>query len=69
MGTDIKHFMEGKTKGSIEVTGKGGSRRKQLIYDLEKRVYWVLKEEAVDRTLWRCGFGRGCGPVLRQAAG
>jgi hypothetical protein len=27
-----------------------------------------LKEEALDRSLWRTGFVRGCGPILRQAA-
>jgi hypothetical protein len=27
-----------------------------------------LKEEALDRTMWRAGFGRGFGPVIRQAA-
>jgi len=25
-----------------------------------------LKDEAPDRTLWINGFGRGCGPVVRQ---
>jgi hypothetical protein len=25
-----------------------------------------LKEEALDRTMWRGRFGRGFGPVLRQ---
>jgi len=25
-----------------------------------------LKEEALDRTVWRTGFVRGCGPVVRQ---
>jgi hypothetical protein len=25
-----------------------------------------LKEEALDRTLWRTRFGRGCRPVVRQ---
>jgi len=25
-----------------------------------------LKEEALDRTLWRTHFGRGYGPVIRQ---
>jgi hypothetical protein len=28
--------------------------------------YWKLKEEALDRTLWRTRFGRGYGPVVRQ---
>jgi len=25
-----------------------------------------MKEEALDRTMWRAGFGRGFGPVVRQ---
>jgi hypothetical protein len=28
--------------------------------------YWKLKEEALDRTLWRTRFGREYGPVVRQ---
>jgi hypothetical protein len=59
--------IEGKLKGRTEMTGRRGRRRKQLLDDLkEKRIYWKLKEEAVDRTLWRTRFGRGYGPVLRQ---
>jgi len=27
-----------------------------------------LKEETQDRTMWRTGFGIGCGPVVRQTA-
>jgi hypothetical protein len=27
-----------------------------------------LKEEALDRTMWRAGFGRGFGRVVRQTA-
>jgi hypothetical protein len=39
----------------------------QLLDDLkEKRRYWKLKEEALDRILWRNPFGRGHGPVVRQ---
>ena len=49
-----------------EVTGRGGRRRKQLLYDLKKTVgYWELKEETLDRTVWRTGFGKSCGPVVR----
>jgi hypothetical protein len=49
------------------MTGRRGRRRKQLLDDLkEKRRYWKLKEEALDRTLWRTRFGRGYGPVVRQ---
>jgi hypothetical protein len=25
-----------------------------------------LKEEALDRTVWRTRFGRGLGPIVRQ---
>jgi hypothetical protein len=35
----------------------------------KKRGYLILKEEAVDRTLWRNGFGRGCGTVVRLQNG
>jgi hypothetical protein len=31
----------------------------------EARRYWGLEEEALDRTLWRTRFGRGCEPVVR----
>ena len=52
------------------MTGRRGGRSKQLLDDLqEKRRYWNLKEEAVDRVLWRPGFGRGYGPVVRMNDG
>jgi len=45
-----------------EVTGKREIRRKQLLDDLkETKGYWTVKEEALDCSLWRTGFGRGCG--------
>jgi hypothetical protein len=63
----LKHVIEGKLEGRIEVTVRRGKRRKQLLDDLkEKRRYWKLKEEALDRTLWRTRFGRCYGPVVRQ---
>jgi len=34
----------------------------------ERRGYSHLKEEALDRTMWRARFGRGFGPVVRQTA-
>jgi len=47
--------------------GRRGVRHKQLLDDLKgKRGYWKLKEEALDSTLWRTFFGRGCGPVVRH---
>ena len=54
-------------KGGIEETGGRGRRRRKLLNDLkERRGYSHLKEEALDRTMWRAGFGRGFGPVVRQ---
>jgi hypothetical protein len=46
--------------------GRRGRRRNQLLVDREKRRYCKLKEEALDRIIWRKRFGRGYGPVLRQ---
>jgi hypothetical protein len=63
----LKHVIEGKLEGRIEMTGRRGRRRKQLLDDLkENKRYWKLKEEALDPTLWRTRFGRGYGPVVRQ---
>jgi hypothetical protein len=60
-------MIEGTLEGRIEMTGRRGRRRKQLLDDLkEKRRYWKLKEEALDCTVWRTLFGRGYGPVVRQ---
>jgi hypothetical protein len=51
------------------VTGSRGRRRRKLLNGLkEKRGYSHLKEEALDRTMWRARFGRGFGPVVRQTA-
>ena len=44
-------------------------RRRKLLDDLkERRGYPNLKEEALDRTMWRARFGRSFGPVVRQTA-
>jgi hypothetical protein len=65
----LRQVIEGKIEGGIEVTGRRGRRRRKLLNDLkEKRGYSHLKEEALDRTVWRAGFGRGFGPVVRQTA-
>ena len=51
------------------MTGRQGRRRRKLSDDLKKRRgYSHLKEEALDRTMWRARFGRGFGPVVRQTA-
>ena len=63
----LQRVTEGKIKGTIEVTGRRGRRCRKLLDDLkERRGYSHLKEEALDRTMWRARFGRGFGPVVRQ---
>jgi hypothetical protein len=50
----LKHVIEGKIEGRIEVTERRGRRLKHILDDLkENRGYWKLKEEALDRTLFR----------------
>ena len=59
----LKQAIEGKIKGEMEVA----RRRKKLLDDLKDgRGYSHLKEEALDRTIWRHRFGGGFGPVIRQ---
>jgi hypothetical protein len=51
------------------VTERRGRRRWKLLDDLkERRGYSHLKEEALDRTVWRARFGSSFGPVVRQTA-
>jgi alpha-D-ribose 1-methylphosphonate 5-triphosphate synthase subunit PhnL len=65
----LKHVIEGKLEGRIEMTGRRGRRRTQLLDNLKEKIrYWKLKEEALDRTLLRTRFGTGYGPVVRQTA-
>jgi hypothetical protein len=50
----LKQVIEGKIKSGIEVIGRRGRRRRLLLDDLkERRGYSNLKEEALDRTMWR----------------
>jgi len=59
----LKQVIEGKIKGEMEVA----RRRKKLLDDRkDRRGYFHLKEEALDRTMWRHRFGGGFGPVVRQ---
>ena len=56
----LQRVIEGKIQGEIEVTGRQGRRRRKLFDDFkERRGYSHLKEKALDRTMWRAGFGRG----------
>ena len=59
----LKQVIEGKIKGEMEVT----RRRKKPLDDLkDRRGYTYLKEEALDRTMWRNRFRGGFGPVVRH---
>jgi len=63
----LHRVTEGKIQGGIDVTGRQGRRCRKLLDDLkERRGYSHLKEEALDRTVWRAHFGTGFGPVVRQ---
>jgi hypothetical protein len=45
----LKHVIEGKVEGRIQVAGRRGKRRKQLLDDLqEMRGYCTFREQALD---------------------
>jgi len=51
----------------MEMARRREGRRKKLLDDLkDRRGYFHLKEEALDRPMWRHRFGRGFGSVVRQ---
>jgi hypothetical protein len=63
----LQRVTEGKIQGGIEVTGRQGRKRRKLLDGLKEGTgYSYLKEETLDRTMWRARFGRGFGPVVRQ---
>jgi hypothetical protein len=63
----LKYTVEGKIEGRIVLKVTWGRRRKKTLHDLKKTIGWSKsKEEALDRTVWRTRFGRGCGPVVRR---
>jgi hypothetical protein len=50
----LKLIIEGKIKGEIKVTRRRGRRHKKLLDDLkDRRGYSHLKEETLDRAIWR----------------
>ena len=54
-------------KKYIYMRRRRGRRSKKLLDDLrDRKGYCQLKEEALDRTMWRNRFGRGFGPVVWQ---
>ena len=63
----LKQVIEGNIERRIEVTGRRRKRSKQLLDGLkERRRCWKMKEGALDRSLMRSGFVRGCVPGVRQ---
>jgi len=55
----LKHVVEGKLKGRMEVTVRRGRRHKQLPHDRKKTTgYWKFKRgstrsHSVDKSLWK----------------
>ena len=67
IGTAFQNtLLKKRWRGKTEVTRRWGRSRHLLDYHTEMRGYWKLKVEALDHTLWRTRFGRGCGPATRQ---
>ena len=63
----LKQVIKANIKEEMEVTRRQGRRRKKLLDDLkDRRGYSHLKEEALDRTMWRNIFRGSSGPVVRQ---
>ena len=66
----LKQVIKGEIKGEIEVTRIQRRRRKKLLDGLkDRRGYCHLKEEAVDRNMWRDRLGRGFEPAVRLLDG
>jgi hypothetical protein len=62
----LKHVIEGKLEGRIEM--RDDEEEDVSVYWMiqETRRYWNLKQEILDRTLWITRFGGVCGSVVRQ---
>ena len=60
LGTAFGNTFVKDIAGRIEVMGRRGRGGKWLLDDVkEMRVSWKLNKEALDRTVWRTGSGRG----------
>ena len=65
----LKHTIEGKVQEMIEVTARWGRTSKELPKEFKETrrwPYWKLKKEALERILWRTGYGRGYGSAIRE---
>jgi hypothetical protein len=58
----VKDYHDGKIEGMVKMAGRRRRRRQLLDCLNEKRGYWKLKDEALDRSLRRNRFGGGHGP-------
>jgi hypothetical protein len=65
----LKYDFVGKVEGKDISDGKMRRRRRQLLDDTKERGYWKVKEEALDRFLWRTRFGREYVPLWKTAHG
>lgn len=55
------------TERKCSLAARRGRRFRQLPDDLnETKEYWILKEEAIVRSLWINHFGKGNGPVVTE---
>jgi hypothetical protein len=53
----LKHLVGGNIEGNVEDARKRGRRRKQVLDGIiEKRMYWNLKAQTVDRPVCRTRF-------------
>jgi hypothetical protein len=58
----LNHVIEGRIEGRVKVTERRERKRKKLLDDCkETRGYWKLKENALDRALWKARFGKSLG--------
>ena len=62
----LKRVFEGKKNGEMEMTRTRGRRRKLLDDLKDRRGYYHLKKEALDRIMWRNRFGGGFERVVRE---
>ena len=62
----LQRVIDGKIKGGIEVTRRAEEDVGSYWMTLRQGEDTLLKEEALYHTMWRAGFGRGFGPVVRQ---
>jgi hypothetical protein len=63
----LKQAIEGRINGEMKLTRRRRRRSKKVLDDLKDSTgYSHLKEETVDRTMWRNRFRGDFGPVIKQ---